>query len=482
MAKNKINISIIILIFLFCNPAYTQTITQPEGIKKTLTAAEFIEIIKKYHPVVNNSLLSIKQARAALVQSRGGFDPYLKSNYETKNFSGTNYYNYFNAEIKIPTWYGIEVKGGVEELTGARANPESTLGQTSYLGISVPLAKNLLMDRRRTMLKQARINVSLSEQENILAVNDVLHDALKSYWEWAYSYKSLVLVKSIVDINNNRLRFIKSLQGQGEAAVIDTVEVQAQLYNFLLALNEAELKFINAELEVSNFLWLENNQPYTLPNNVVPDTLWDMANFENASQAILDTIQLFTTLGHPKIASYAYKLNSLDVERRYKIQNLLPEFTVSANLLSKGYANINAVDRLYLENNSKFSVNFSLPLRLSEARGERAAVEIKINQTQNELDFEKISINNKIVQATNNLLALKEQIRLSEVMLNGYRALYNAEDTRFKLGESSLFLVNTRENRYLDALKKLLELKAEYYKAEAKLYWATGRLPLYFYK
>ena len=57
-----------------------------------------------------------------------------------------------------------------------------------------------------------------------------------------------------------------------------------------------------------------------------------------------------------------------------------------------------------------------------------------------------------------------------------YAALQRGEETRFSAGESSLFLVNARENKTLEAFQKLQELKAKFFKAGIGIQWAAGTL------
>jgi hypothetical protein len=40
--------------------------------------------------------------------------------------------------------------------------------------------------------------------------------------------------------------------------------------------------------------------------------------------------------------------------------------------------------------------------------------------------------------------------------------------------KSSLFFINARESKTLEALQKIQELKAKYFKTVAALQWATG--------
>jgi outer membrane protein TolC len=61
-------------------------------------------------------------------------------------------------------------------------------------------------------------------------------------------------------------------------------------------------------------------------------------------------------------------------------------------------------------------------------------------------------------------------------MLTNFEKLLKAEETLFRNGESSLFLINSRENKVLETERKLIELKAKYYKTIYALQWSTGLL------
>jgi outer membrane protein TolC len=56
---------------------------------------------------------------------------------------------------------------------------------------------------------------------------------------------------------------------------------------------------------------------------------------------------------------------------------------------------------------------------------------------------------------------LLQQIQLQETATQGFLQLRNLETMRFRQGESSLFLVNAREIRWLESVSKLLQLKTK---------------------
>jgi len=47
---------------------------------------------------------------------------------------------------------------------------------------------------------------------------------------------------------------------------------------------------------------------------------------------------------------------------------------------------------------------------------------------------------------------------------------------KFSNGESSLFVVNSRENKVLEMQQKLTELKAKLYKSKCAIDWVSGVL------
>ena len=152
---------------------------------RTFTLAEFLTIVKAYHPLAKQADIVTDKAKAELLIARGGFDPMIYSDYDRKVFYGNNYYSFFGSEIKIPGWYGVEVKAGYDYTYGSNINPSDYIPKTglAYVGISVPLLKGLFTDKKRADLQKAKLFVSASEQQRILMLNDLLFDAVKGYYE-----------------------------------------------------------------------------------------------------------------------------------------------------------------------------------------------------------------------------------------------------------------------------------------------------------
>jgi outer membrane protein TolC len=469
-------ISTAIVLFFGCIKVLAQP--APAEVPRSLSPADFIAIIRNYHPLVRQADIAVQKARAELTISRGAFDPYFYLSNEQKTFDGKNYYNYTNPELKIPTWYGVEVKAGLENNGGEFLNSETSFGQSSYLGISVPIAKNLVMDRRRAVLQQAKIFTSLSEADRLNMINDVLYDAYSAYWAWVNHQELYAVISNTVEVNKVRFELVKSAFRLGDRPAIDTVEALAQLQNFQFLQSEALVRLQNAMIDVSNFLWLPNNTWFQLDTTITPAPKWNQEVIENLPIGVLDELMYTARLTHPKLRMFNFKLQMLEVERKLKFQSLLPMINLNGNLLNKGYNVFKNGSAAFYENNYKFGIDIAVPLRLSEGRGGYKLAKLKIQETNLAQNVQQQDIENKVRKYYNELAGFRQQVSIYEKALINYQALFRGENTRFQAGESSLFLLNTRENKVLETLQKLIELKTKFYKGQAALQWAAGQLVL----
>ena len=442
---------------------------------KTISARQVIEIVKQFHPIAKQADILVEKSKAEVTVAKGMFDPYLQNRTAQKTFDGVDYYHYNRPELSIPTWYGVEVSAGLENLSGTRTDPVETRGKTSYLGISVPLAKNLLMDKRRAALQTAKIfrSASVVEKRNIL--NNLLLAALNTYWNWAQHYQIYQVLTNAVTVNEKRVAFVKTAFSLGERPAIDTTEALTQLQNFELMKSQAWLDFQNTSLELSVFLWTAT-QPYNLPAGIIPDDVPEFSTLANATIPQLSNLLYAAGKNHPELIIYDYRLDVLGVEKKLKFQELLPTANFNYNQLGKGYNILKTTAGPLLENNFQYGLLLGIPLRLSQGRGEYRIAKLKIKETQLQKWQKQIEVETNVKTYFNELMTLKTQVALQGKNYQNYLSLQRGEEIRFRAGESSLFLINARENRALEALQKLQELVIKYFKTENSLQWSAGLL------
>ena len=136
--KNKtVKKYIFISIYLFISfPAFSQIDTV-----QVLTFESFMEIVREHHPVARQADLQIVKGEGKLMKARGSFDPKLYNNLGQKYFEGKEYFSLLDAGLKVPTWFGVELKAGLEQNRGIYLDPENNTPSSGlwYAGISLPV-------------------------------------------------------------------------------------------------------------------------------------------------------------------------------------------------------------------------------------------------------------------------------------------------------------------------------------------------------
>jgi outer membrane protein TolC len=458
----------IIAIFC-CSLFFLHSFAQNE---KVLTINDFIEKVKMHHPLAKVADLQIDKANANLLTAKGGFDPIAEFNATSKTFDTKNYYYYNNAAVKIPLPIG-DIKTGIENNGGQFLESEITSGRSSYLGIEVPIAKGLLIDKRRAFLQQAKIAVQQNTAQRRALMNDLLLEAYVSYYQWAGAYRLYNIYNSYVQVSNDRLRLVKTLNANGDRALMDTVEAFTQLQNFQLQQGEASIKLTSAMLDLNNFIWDGKGIAQNIATDVVPDTT---IFSNNASSKILIDLLQTSALQNPILQQYKFKIDGLQVEKKLKYQSLLPTINLKGNILNRDYYALKNLGTSLLDNNNRWGIDIKIPLRFREGRGEYRLAKLKIEESKLELKQKTQEIDNKIKDYYNQFLLLQKQLQTANEAFGNYNSLLRNETLRFTNGESSLFLVNTRENKVLEMQQKIIELQVKLLKAKYSLDWAAGLL------
>lgn len=472
--ENKNIRSAFLSIYCLIHVGLSSASAQPSD--STLSQETFLNLVRTFHPIARQAAIIVDRADAGLVAARAGFDPVLSVDAERKTFDGKYYYEHVNPELRIPTWYGVEIAGGLERNLGDLLNPELSRGRSSYLGVSIPIAKNLLMDKRRAVLRQARIMRDQSLWERRLAINDLLHEAALRYWNWVQADQVQRILADAVEVSRQRFRLVRSGHAQGDRPALDTTEALTQLQAFQLAYNEATLDLAKARLELSDYLWKTNDEPWYLPPGIRPDNGWIAASLAAGMTPELGRTLETALREHPKLRILDYKLRSLEVDRQLKFQDLLPKVDLKYNFLTSGFATPLHAGIEPFRNDFKFGLGVSMPLRLSQGRGLYREAGLKIRETrlgQSQIVWE---IENKIRYQYAAVLQLREQWRQAVDYVRSHEQLWRGEELRFRLGESSLFLVNSRENKLLEAREKLVAVQTKYLSAFVSLEWSAGQL------
>ncbi len=455
---------ILISFLLFTGGYYAQ-----DKVSSIMSLSEYLGYVKSYHPIVKQANLVINESEAKLLKARGAFDPKIEVDFDKKQFKDKEYFNKLNAAFKIPTYYGLEFKANFENNSGVFLNPEANVPTDGLYsaGISASLLKGLLINKRMASLKQAKFFLNQAKEDQQIVVNEILYNASLSYFNWLKMYNEKRVYAEF--LNNAEIRFKATKRAfyEGDKPAIDTTEALITLNNRKLNLEKARIKLIKSSLELSNFLWLNNNTPVELQENIIPD-INAFTTIDATFNIALFNNENFDIENHPKIKSLNFKIESLNIERKLKMNNLLPKLDVQYNFLTQNRNQINSLNT----QDYKAGINFKLPLFLRKERGDLKLAKIKLQDKKFENEVTKVTIKNKVDAIQQELSSFTLQSDYLTNIVKDYGTLLKAEDRKFFLGESSLFLVNYREVKLIDSKLKAIELENSFLKTKAKLFKA----------
>ena len=440
----------------------------------TLTLESVFDQVKKYHLMAGRALLQRDFAAAELLKAKGSFDPTAQSTISQKYFANKDYYSLINGEVKIPTWYGIDFKGGYDINRGIFLGNENKTPDNGlwYAGVSVPLGQGLWIDERRAQVKSARIgqNLAINQQQDM--TNEVLFQTANVYWDWFRAYHVRQVLNEAV--KNAKLRFeaVRTYAIKGDRPGIDTIEASIQVQNINLSLSQAEMELVKATNALSGQLWDENMQNENLSIKKQPIDLTIV------TKSIQDDVPKINNNlipeSHPYLEVLRQKLRQLDVEKRLKQDKLKPKLNVQYNPHSEAFGGNQTTH--FSINNYKWGMEFKMPLFLRKERGDIKLADLKIQETDLMLRQKTNDIRIKFENYITEWRATLDQIEIFGKTVELYKQMLEAERRLFNIGESSLFVVNSREQAYINAQIKLTEIVAKNKVSYYAIWYFAGRL------
>jgi outer membrane protein TolC len=460
----------IFLLNLFIINLFVVGKAQTPTTDSVLTLRNFLQLIAENHPSVKQANLLTRAAEAELLAAKGGFDPKIYGDFEQKFFNKKTYFNVGEGGIKVPTWYGVEVKTAYSYVGGNFVNPSEVIPSAGQglVGVSVPLLQGFWMDERRANLFKARQTQLLNANERAVLLNDLAFSATQTYWKWVFYVENRRIFREALRLAEARFVATKIAFQQGDRMAMDTLESFIQVQDRQGQLNEAQLEVQEAQLKLANFLWNNQNKPLLFADNWTAEVPQISPNTEGVKNRaiLLDMID-----AHPILKSYDAKLAQLSIDQRLKREKLKPKLNANYNLLSNGLA-FNSI----FTDNYKWGMSFSTSTLFRAEKGDVQLAKIKIENTQLLREQKALELKNKLQLAFNELDNALIQLDLYTKTVDNYRQLLTLENNRFQLGESSLFLLNSREVKLIEAQIKLVKGLTAVNMARASIDWAAGQL------
>jgi len=460
----KINqIIILCIIYAFSLPLFSQN---------KLNYSTYINNILQNNPQAQSAANVARVAQYQFEAARGNYDPILIGSHDNKTLNGSTYYSIVNAEIKQPIFTSQSIKMGYDYGVGKFINPEIQTSQVGlpYVGMEASLLQGLMFDKRRADVLKAKHYLSYANSERDIQLNQLLFESSIAYSDWLFSLSQLSINSYFLNIAQQRYNGIEELVVQGERPSLDTIEASLFIQSRFLELQQSNVEYQKCKNLIASYNWIDKNPSEITMNLISEDSL--ESYFEQAKKKISQYL-FVDSLNNPIIRKYENYQNILDVDKRLKKEMIKPKLNVNYNFLSSNSSQINPQ---FSTNNYKWGLNFSFPLFMRNSTNEYRIS--KVLSYSNELDL--LNKNNelkfKLEAIYKTLNIISEQIMNAEKTVRYSKMLVDAEKQKFNIGESSLFLINTRESKWLDASLKLAEYKLKFIKTMLQIIYLKGTM------
>ncbi len=464
-ARNNMTKLFIYFILLNTSVSFGQTTLLP-GYN------DFISGILQNNPLAKRANNEKKYADLQLRAARGNYDPIVSGNYDQKQFNGFNYFTTLSSELKQPIFTNQYIRFGYDYGIGPNVNPEfyTPPNGLPYLGLEVGVLQGLVIDKRRAEVLKGKEYINYFTAEQQIQLNNLLFESSQRYFEWLFSAKQIALNNYFMDAARKRLEGIEALADVGERATVDTIEAAIFYQTRLLDLQNALMDNLKSSNELSSFIW-QNDNPSLLNNNY--QAIDSLEIYYTKAKSVLAANLNSVNTQNPILSKYSALQNVLNVDVRLKKEMIKPVLNLKYNFLSNSASAINPV---FSNNNYKWGLNMSFPLLLRNSTNDYKMAKVISQNNSLELLNKTNELYFKVNALQQTISILAQQLLNAERSVNYSKILLEAEKLKFDNGESSLFMLNTRENKLLETELKLAEYKLKFIKTVLNIIYLNGNL------
>ncbi|MEI6020458.1 MAG: TolC family protein [Bacteroidota bacterium] len=432
----------------------------------------FLSNVLQNNPLAKRANNEKKYGETQLNAAKGNYDPIMSGSYDQKQFNGINYFTNVNSEIKQAIFTSQYLKFGYDYGNGNYLNPENNSlapGQ-AYLGIEIGLLQGLRIDKRRAEFLKSKEYLNYYEAEQRIQLNSLLFESSQRYFDWLFNLKQLALNQYFMQIAKQRLNGIEALAIIGERASVDTIEAAIFYQARLSDLQNALIENQKVGNEILSYNW-QKDQSSNLNENISTNDSLDM--YFNKAKKILNEQFNQSQSANPVITKYHSLQKVLEVENRLKKEMIKPLLNFKYNFLSNNA--LSAYPSLS-NNNYKVGMQLSFPIFLRNPTNDYKMAKINAQNNQLELISKTTELSFKTQALKKTMAILANQLQNAEKTVRYSKVLVDAEKLKFANGESTLFMLNTRESKWLESEIKLAEFKLKFIKTLINLIYLNGDL------
>lgn len=452
----------------------------------TLEEAEQIALEKnldlqvaKLNPLIQD--YALVSARAAFLPTlTGGFTQTHSSTPVTSNLDGaltaviTQNQNYSSGFSQTTPWFGgragLTFTSSRGTTNSSRTTRNPTFQGNLRANYTQPLLAGFKTDSARTRLKTSEISRQVADIQLQTSIENVKANVRTAYWSLRQSIERIEIQQLSLDLAKQQLADDLVKVQIGTMAQIDTAQPETQVASGEQALLAAKVTWQQQELAFKRLLASgQDDALYGVTINPVDQpvpaqTPVDIPGaIQKALQQRTDIVQQRKQLDIAALNLDVTKnstLPDLSLSGSYSLAGAGGPLLASDGTISVpgGYLDaLSAIGR-FQQPTWTLGANFTYPIGMASARASLAQGQIQLQQSQANLKATELQIATDVTTAGLAVQNTFEQVQAAQKAREAAEKNANAEQTRFSVGLSNPYNVDTALNQLTNA--RLSELSA----------------------
>jgi outer membrane protein TolC len=436
-----------------------------------LTLADVLRSAEAAYPPLRAAELERDLARADVLSAEGGFDVSWRTR---ASATPLGYYQYqrIDTVIEVPTQlWGSTFFAGYRL---GRGNIPSYYGELDTLsqgevrgGVNVPLWRNGPTDRRRASLWRAEAGRRVADLSVAQQRLEIERAASVRYWDWVAAGRRLAVARDLLALAVARDEGLRARVERGDLPAFERNDNARAILQRQSQLASAERALQGAALELSLFVRRADGSPDVPDSSRLPSGLPEPAPVDPARQESVEA----AVRRRPELGRLLALREQSEIELRWAENQRAPALdaqVVASRDIGGGSPTLRPT---VLE--AAVLLDVPLQTRVAQGRVDAAGAQIARVEAQRAFARERIA-----VEVRDALVALdtsRQRVEVARREIDLARQLEQGERSRFDLGESTLLLVNLREQATVDAALREVDALADYHRAAAAYRAATGQ-------
>lgn len=399
---------------------------------------DVLRSVSRCYPQIKIARLEINKTQGDYITALGKFDPSLSLNSASQPVGGY-INNYGDSEINIPTFYnGVKLFGGYRNGQGNwpvyYQNYLTNSGGEYRAGLSLPLLRDRLIDKERAGLLTKAETIRMKQQDAAVTKINVYQEAIKAYWQWVQAGLQVETFKQLQTLAEKRQKAIIKQANQGDLPRLAIAENLQQIVQREQLLNQGEMIFEQARINLSLYYRDKNGKPRSPEESELPSDVLE--------QSVHPVEGLLQLKQHPALKKLQNYSNIIKLKQNLAKNELLPNLDATTYAFKQngtgGYP-------LLIPQAAMVGFSFKFPLFQREAKGKLIRARNELQQITTEKKFLFDQLKNQLANLYIGIKMYHHQVNLLNKELNLAKKVQNGETKKFYEGDSTLFLVNQRE-------------------------------------